>query len=118
MPEPAFPPPGYYWSLASPVTTRDRSGEAPILNSQIVVRDGVGYLRYQLPQAPVEDVVRIDGYLVSTPAGDLIDKNDVVVGTINFDTGVFEINASLSPDFGARRVSYVFPRAPMPLPGC
>lgn len=119
MPEPVFPPPGYYWSLKLPPTGIGvKVAEAPVLNSQVFVRDSVSYLRYQLPESPVGDVVRVGGYLVSTPAGELIDKDDVVVGTINFTTGIFEIEAGLSPDFGSRRVEYVFPRPKPALPGC
>jgi len=118
MPDPVFPPPGYYWSLKLPPSTRNQTAEAYVLNSQVFVRDGVAYLRYQLPEAPVEDLVYVGGYLVSTPAGELIDKNDKVVGSINFMTGVFEIVAECSPDFGSRRVEYVFPRVVAPLPGC
>lgn len=106
MAEPVFPPPGYYWSLNEPPKGLSRTAEAPILNSAFEVRDGVRFLRYQLPEAPVEDAVRIGGYIVSTPAGDLIDSDQKVVGTIDFTTGVFEIEVGLSPDIGSRRVEY------------
>lgn len=110
MPDPVFPPPGYYWSLNEPPTGGEKVGEAPLLGSKIVYRDGVGFLRYQLPEAPVGDVVRVSGYVVSTPAGDLLDGDQQVIGTINFQTGIFEIQASLSPDLGSRRAEYTFPR--------
>ena len=115
MPEPFFPPPGYYWSLNEPPTSGgEKVSVVPLLDSRVVVRDGVSILRYQLPENPVGDVVRIGGYLVSTPAGDLIDGDQKVVGTINFQTGLFEIEAALSPDLGARRVEYTFPRPAPP----
>ena len=118
MPEPVFPPPGYFWSLNVPPTGGEKVGEAPLLDSRIVYRDGIGYLRYQLPESPVGDVVRVSGYVISNPTGDLVDSDGAVVGTINFTTGYFEIRADLSPDLGSRRVEYTFPRPAPAMPGC
>ena len=74
---------------------------------------GRRYIRYQLPQQPVEPgSVFVGGYLRSTADGLLFNPANNQVGTIDFDTGVFtvEIDYDESPGVSSRTVEYIYPR--------
>ena len=83
----------------------------PIDPAGITFVDGHQTIRFQLPLVPVEIAsVKISGYIRSTTDGKLLDKNNVQVGEIDFDGGIFGINIELSPLIGARRVEFRYPR--------
>lgn len=125
-----WPPPNYYTTFNLTDDTQNVRFLSPI-DAAVVgpgagtpglepmpTRDGPRILRYQLPEAPVENgSVRIDGYLRSTneAQGKLLDfdKNQEV-GTVDHDTGLIEINVELAPGLSSRRVQFIFPRRPEP----
>lgn len=106
MSDPQFPPPGW-WHETTVAPGSGRARRVEITALDYPVRDGVKYARYQLPENPIEPgSLTTGGYLFSNVAGELIDGNGVVAGTVDFTTGIMEIDLSLSPDPGARTMQY------------
>jgi hypothetical protein len=111
-------PPGNYYDTFGPFTDpRRRVTEVNTISSrEFVSDDGSRVVRYQLPEAPIEIAsLRVDGILFSTEEGTLVTEKQEIVGTVNFDTGFIEISIDASPDLGARRVEYFFPRREAPV---
>jgi len=103
-----FPPPGWWHETTIATTHYIRRDEVPPLDYPVL--DGVKHARYQLPENPVEPgSVATGGYLFSNLAGELIDGDGVVAGTVDFTTGLIVINLTISPDPGAREVQYALP---------
>jgi hypothetical protein len=106
MTEEQFPAPPWWYDVAVAPTHGVRRAEIGALNYD--VRDGQRWVTYQLPENPVEvGSVSVAGYLFSNPAGELIDRAGVVAGTVDFTTGIIEINLVVSPDGGTREVQYL-----------
>lgn len=117
MPEQSpWPPPNYYTTFGP---FNDPYFHVVLLHhidpSGIIMVEGVQTMRYQLPLVPVEIAsVLISGYIRSTTDGKLLDKNNEQVGSIDFDTGLFDINVELAPELGDKRVEFRYPRQAAP----
>ena len=104
-----WPPSGYFWSKNPVITTQDRTEVVvPIHSAIFTLAGGERVMRYQLTETPVEPgSVFMDGYLRTDNTGELFDRENEVVGAVNFTTGFIEIDIGKSPDLGSRRVQYV-----------
>lgn len=111
MPDQPWPPPTYFDHFSNFTPLPDKLTLLFPLDDEVLEVDGSRFLRYQLPEVPVEiGTVEVAGYLRSTTGGELLDAKNQVVGTIDHDTGLMQIDVDLSPLLSARRAKYVFPR--------
>jgi len=108
-----YPPPTYFttgnYGPPAPETVLTVSPLDPKVQ---VKSDGTRYLRFQLPQAPIQIAsLVVAGFLRSTVDGELRHiQTDVLCGVADFDTGIFEVFVDLAPGLGSRTVQYVYPR--------
>jgi len=99
-----WPPPGYFWSKNPTITTRDRTDVLVPLEAVALGE----VMRYQLPETPAEPgSVFVDGHLYSLATGELLDQDGTLAGSVDFDTGMIEIDTSVSPGLSSRRAQYV-----------
>ena len=109
MPE-QFPHPSWWHETTVAASSGVRRAELAPLSFDD--RDDARFAIYQLPENPIEPgSLSVAGYLFSNTAGELVDGDGVVAGTVDFTTGMFEVDLSLSPDAGARMVQYLLPQA-------
>lgn len=105
MPE-QFPPPAWWYETTVAASHGVTGAEVAPLRFED--RDEARFAIYQLPENPVEPgSVSVSGYLFSDSAGNLVDGGGVVAGTVDFETGMFEVDLTLSPDGGSRQVQYL-----------
>lgn len=103
-----FPPVAWWYDTVVSPSHGVKFGEMVPLGYED--RDGTRFVTYQVPENPVEPgSVSVDGYLFSNLAGELVDGHSVVAGTVDFATGLIEIDLSVSPDPGSRIVQYLLP---------
>lgn len=105
MPE-QFPPHAWWYETTVAASHGVRNAEVAPLRFE--ERDETRFAIYQLPENPVEPgSVAVAGYLFSNAAGELVDGAGTVAGTVDFTTGMFEVDLTLSPDAGSRQVQYL-----------
>jgi hypothetical protein len=114
-----WPPWGYYETgNYGPDAPQTRALAFPLDDRVLEKPDGTRYLRYQVPQQPIEPgSLFVGGYLRSTVGGLLFNPANLQVGLVNFDTGVFEVwlDYDESPGKSSRTVEYIFPRRTQPI---
>lgn len=114
-----YPPPTYFTTgNYGPPAPETILTVPPISPSVQVKADGTRFLRYQLPQVPIEiGSLAVAGFLRSTVDGELRHiQTDALCGTVDFDNGIFEVYVDYdqAPGLGSRTVQYVFPRRTLP----
>lgn len=108
--EEPWPPPGYYAGgvFKSPAGTPIRIA-SPLEDRVTVAPDGSRHLSFQLPVLPVDltHPVFVSGVIqANINDGTLVDNNGVVVGSINFTTGIFTLDIDKAPGPNTRFVEY------------
>jgi len=114
MTDDVWPPIGYWETGNYGPDSPAKFGMAFVLDQTVQVKpDGTRFLRYQLPQQPIEPgSLFVGGYIRSTIDGLLFNPANIQVGVIDFDTGVFEIliEYNESPGIYSRTVEYIYPK--------
>ncbi len=104
-----WPPPSYYTTFDPKDSQLGLSFRLRALDPKVVVaEDGRRFMRYQVPQTPVQPgSVRLDGSLYDVD-GELFTFGQTprLAGTIDYASGVLEVDIDVSPGIYSRIVVY------------